>query len=249
MSLDVFKGFDYEPNEIENEIFLSDVPLQLMEENIKLQFQEPLEHRKNDLVQTFLNNFIYTKNTMTEDDEYDVENINAKFISFMCEMFSTYLGIGLPTIEDMSEEQQQELIHYIYRFFIINIKRNFVNLILNYIEENKEYICENLPKKKDVTVLSLKKVVTDIDDITIISNLPEVIKNIFNDPTIHDVETFLSMCEFGESNLEAEYINEHYDSFDITGDFTEKYCDMIDEDFKVNIECRVRNKILKKYKK
>ena len=34
MSLDAFKGFDYEPNELDNEIFLSDVPLQLMEENI-----------------------------------------------------------------------------------------------------------------------------------------------------------------------------------------------------------------------
>lgn len=249
MSLDAFKGFDYEPNELENEIFLSDVPLQLMEENIKLQFEEPMEHRKNDLVQTYLNNFIYTKNTMTEDDDEDVDNINMKFISFMCEMFDTYLGIGLPHIEELSDEDQQELLHYIYRFFIINIKKNFVNLIMNYIEDNKEFICTNLPRKKDVTFLSLKKVVTDPDDIVILSNLPEVMKNIFEDSVIHDVETFLSMCEYGESNLEAEYINEHYDSFDITGDFTEKYCNMIDDDFKVNIECRVRNKILKSYKK
>ena len=57
----------------------------------------------------------------------------------------------------------------------------------------------------------------------------------------------MELCVRGESNLEAEYIDEKYDSFDITGNFTEKYCGMVDNDFKVTIECKVRNKLISKY--
>lgn len=247
MSLNVFKGFDYEPNDMEMEIFLSDVPLKLMEQNIKLQFDDPVEHRKNDLVQTYLNSYKYTKQEMTEDDEEEIDNLSDEFLSFMIETFRVYLGIGFPTIEEMAEEDQYDLIHFVYRFFIMNIKRNFVNIVLNYIENNKQVLVSELPRKKDVATISLSKVVTDDSDLVILSNLEDVINLIFDDPELYDVENFLELCVRGESNLEAEYIDEKYDSFDITGNFTEKYCGMVDNDFKVTIECKVRNKLISKY--
>ena len=182
MSLNVFKGFDYEPNDMEMEIFLSDVPLKLMEQNIKLQFDDPVEHRKNDLVQTYLNSYKYTKQEMTEDDEEEVDNLNDEFLSFMIETFRVYLGIGFPTIEEMAEEDQYDLIHFVYRFFIMNIKRNFVNIVLNYIENNKQVLVSELPRKKDVATISLSKVVTDDSDLVILSNLEDVINLIFDDP-------------------------------------------------------------------
>ena len=86
----MFKGFEYEPNEMEMEIFLSDVPLKLMEENIKLQFDDPVEHRKNDLVQTYINSYKYTKDEMTIDDEDTVNDLSDEFLSFMLETFRVY---------------------------------------------------------------------------------------------------------------------------------------------------------------
>lgn len=247
MSLNVFKGFEYEPNEMEMEIFLSDVPLKLMEENIKLQFDDPVEHRKNDLVQTYINSYKYTKEEMTIDDEDTVNDLSDEFLSFMLETFRVYLGIGFPAIEDLSENDQYDLIHYVYRFFIMNIKRNFVNIVLNYIEKYKDKLVSELPKKKDVATLSLSKIVDDEDDLIILSNLEDVINIIFEDPELYDVENFLELCARGESNLEVEYIDEKYDSLDVTGNFTEKYCAMVDNDFKVTIECKVRNKLISKY--
>ena len=63
------------------------------------------------------------------------------------------------------------------------------------------------------------------------------------------VTDFLNYASLDKPNLEAEFISEKYDTCDITGNFVEQYCEMLNEDFLVEIECKVRNKILKKYRK
>lgn len=246
-SLNEFKDYNYEPNDVESEIFLSDVPLSLMMETIRSQFDDPMEYRKNDYVQSFLNKYNFTKEEMTEDDDEEVDELYTKFISFMESIFKEYLGIGLPTLDDDSEEDQEELIHFIYRYFMIGIRKNFVNLIFNYIEEHKVTIADNIEKKRDVTTLSLKRNVTDENDITILSNLSEVINDILD--TEFTIDEFFKYSRTDESQLEIDFASDKYDSCDITGNFVSKYCSMVDEDLKVEIECKVRNKILKKYKK
>lgn len=247
-NVNIFEGFDYEPNDIDDEIFLSEIPLSLLKENIKTQFEDPMEYRKIDYVQSFLNKYQFSmENINDDDDQADLENIHVEFISFMRDMFRVYLGLGFPNLEDMDEESQEELIHFTYRYFIINIKKNFVNVILNSLNENKRSICDALPKKKDVTSLSLKRNVTDEDDLTIISNISDAIDMVLI--TSSSITKFLEQCSIDEPSLEAEYISDKYDSCDITGNFIEKYIDMLDDSFKVEIECKVRNKILKKYNK
>ena len=247
MPLGVFEGFDYDPNTIESETFLSEVPLSLIEETITSQFDNPLDNRKNDLVQSFLNKYIFTKENMLVDEEEDVDELYTHFLSFMRNIFRERLGIGLPNIEEMDEEDQMELIHFIYRFFIINIKKNFVNVILNYIDEHANAICKEFELKKDVTAIALKKYVDDDIDLTIISNIGDVIKYILDSEI--SVTDFLNYASLDKPNLEAEFISEKYDTCDITGNFVEQYCEMLNEDFLVEIECKVRNKILKKYRK
>ena len=36
--------FDYTPNDIDTELFLSEIPLSLLKENIKVQFENPLDY-------------------------------------------------------------------------------------------------------------------------------------------------------------------------------------------------------------
>ena len=245
--LNEFNEYEYEPNDVENEMFWSDLPLSLFLETIRSQFEEPMEYRKNDYVQSFFNKFYFTKSEMTEDDEEEVEELYTKFISHMEALFKEYLGIGLPTIDDAGEEEQKELIHYVYRYFIINIRKNFVNLIYNYIEDRKEGICDSIEKKKDVTSLSLKKNVTDENDIVILANLSEVVSDILDeDFTIDD---FFKYSKTESTELEIEFVSDAYDQCEITGNFVPYYTKMVDDDLKVEIECKVRNKILKKYKK
>ena len=246
-NLNEFNSYGYVPNDVENEIFLSELPLDLFLETIRSQFEEPMEYRKIDYVQSFFNKFYFTKDEMTEDDEEEIEELYIKFISFMGSLFKEFLGIGLPTLDDEGEEEQKELIHYIYRYFIMNIRKNFVNLIYNYIEDRKDRFCDSLERKKDVTSLSLKKNVTDENDIVVLSNLSEIISDILDEEFA--IDDFFKYSRTDSTELEIDFVSDKYDTCDITGNFVPYYTKMVDEDLKVEIECKVRNKILKKYKK
>ena len=246
-NLNEFNDYGYNPNEVDSEIFLSDIPLSLMKETIRNQFEEPLEYRKNDYLQTFFNKYEFTKENMTEDDEEEVEELYSGFISFMEEIFKEFLGIGIPNLDDMSEEEQEEIIRFIYRYFIIDIRKNFVNVIYNYIKERKEKIAERMDKKKDVTYLSLKKYVDDEDEIVILSNLGEVINDILSEE--FTIDEFFKYSRTDKNELEIDFVSDRYDTCAITGNFVSHYINMVDEELKMEIECKVRNKILKKYKK
>lgn len=249
MNLEVFRGLEYEPQDVESEVLLSDLPLDIITGSIETQFNDPMEYRKNDFVQSFITKYQVTKENIEDDEEAEeLQHVYDKFISFMENIFHEKLGLGLPELDDMGENDQLELIHYIYRFFIINIKKNFIIYILNYIEENKEELANSLPKKKDVTTSSLKQAITDPDDLTIIVSIAEAIQTILSDEDA-TVENFLEGSRGDDANLENDYISEAYDEFKINGNFVMNYFKMATEDFRVEVECKVRNKILKKYRK
>ena len=249
MNLEMLRGLEYEPQDAESEVLLSDLPLDIITGSIETQFNDPMEYRKNDFVQSFITKYQVTKENIEDEDEAEeLQEVYDKFISFMENIFHEKLGLGLPELDDMGEDDQLELIHYIYRFFIINIKKNFTIYILNYIEEHKEDLAASLPKKKDVSTSSLKQAVTDPDDLTIVVSIAEAIHMILSDEDV-TVEKFLEGSRGEDANLENEYISEAYDEFKINGNFVMNYFKMATEDFRVEVECKVRNKILKKYRK
>lgn len=243
----------YEPNEIESDMLLSEMPLSLMKENIIAQFEDPLEYRKKDHITTFLNMYEYSKENadLSEDEEMDnVIELRDDFYSFMQKLFKDYLNIGFVDFDDESEEDQDNLIHFTYRYFIMNIKKNFVSYILNWIEDHKEVLMDaDDDKKKDVTSMSFKKEITDPTDIYILSNLSDIIDMTLNE-LVEDVliDEFFEKCG-DEDCLETRIVSNAFENMKITGNFVEKYVDMLDSDFKSEIESKVRNKILKRYKK
>lgn len=245
----LYSDYEYEPTSIETEIFLSSMPISIMEDNIKAQFKNPLEYRKVDYVHSFFRNYRYgIENVETEEEQIEMEEFRDQFIHFMCDIFHRALDIGLPDIEDKDKEEQEELIRFTYRFFITNIKKNFVNFILNYIDSHKKSLCENAQRKKDISSLSLKKEIDDVEDILILSNLSDVIDSILTDDKI-TVSEFIKYSDRKRPSFETIYIEEKYEDFSITGNFIEKYVSMLSDDFKVEIEQRVRNHILKQHKK
>ena len=243
----------YEPNEIDSDVLLSEMPLSLMKENIISQFEDPLEYRKKDHITTFLNMYQYSKENANiyEDEEMDnVIELRDDFYTFMQKLFKDYLNIGFVNFDDKSEEEQDNLIHFVYRFFIMNIKKNFVGYILNWIDDHRDILMDvDGDKKKDVTSMSFKKEITDPIDIYILSNLSNLIDMIL-DELVEDVliDDFFEKCS-DEDCLETRFVSNTFDETDISGNFLEKYVDMLDVDFKSEIESKIRNKILKKYKK
>lgn len=250
MNLEMFRGFEYEPQDAENEVLLADLPLDIIIGSIQTQFNDPMEYRKNDFVQSFITRYLVSKeNVEDEDDAKELEDCYDKFVSFMENIFHEKLGLGIPELDDMSEADQLELIHYIYRFFVINIKKNFSIYILNYIDEHKEELAEVLPKKKDVSTSSLKQAVTDPDELTIIVSIADAIDLILSDENV-TVDKFLEGSRGDDDgNLENDYISEAYENFKINGNFVMNYFNMATDEFRIEVECKVRNKILRKYRK
>lgn len=244
-------AFDYEPTELDDEIFLSQVPLQLIENSIEQQFEDPLEYRKKDYIQSFITKYDYSKEYMEDEDELvQLDLFHEEFLSFLEKIFEEKLNIGFVDLDEMDEEDQHELIHLTYRFFIKNIKKNFVNVVRNYIEENRKELQSSFEKKKDVTSLTFKTEIDDETDVIILANLIEIIHNILDFVKENcDVDDFLKLCQDDEVILELEYVKSAYDRTDITGNFVELYVDMVDETFISDIQSKIRNKILKKYPK
>ena len=237
----------YTANEIENEIFLSSIPLNLIEEAIKTQFDDPLEYRKTDYVQSFLNKYKFSLDNMYEGDQLELDELHDDFIVFMKNIFYEYLAIGMPNVEDMPEDDQHRLIHYTYRYFITNIKKNFTNLITNYIDKNRNDIASIFVKKKDVIYLNFKAEIDDEFDVLVLSNLSSIIEHILVED--YDIDTFLELTTSDELSVELEFVKAQFDDFTLTGNFIQSYIAMVDSYFRNELESKVRHKILKKYPK
>lgn len=240
-----YSEFIYEPSDINDEMFLSDIPVEILEGSIQNQFESPWEHRKKDYVQTFITKYVISKDNMYEEELEALEMLNEHFISFMMRSFDHYLEIAFNDIDNLDVDDQHELIHLTYRFFIKNIKKNFTNLIINYINENKRDISEMFPKKKDVTSILFKSEIDDEYDVIILSNLKNIIREILS--IDFGVDEFLDLCQGDANSLENEFVREKFEDFTLVGNFVEKYIQMLDADALFDIESKIRNRILKKY--
>ena len=244
--------FDYEPNDIDSDEFISELPVSLMKENVKSQFKDPLEYRKRDYIQTFIGMYKTCEENLDAYEETDADTLYAardEFYEYIQQLLRKYLSIGFNDWELLSRDDQDELIHYVYRFFIINMKKNFTYFIFNYINAHRgEFLPEGDENKgRDVTSLSLKKDVTNPEDVYILANLKDVINDILSKEIT--VDEFLFLCDSDESCLETRFVTSKYNKFVITGNFVENYIEMLDDEFLFELEVKIRNKILKRYKK
>ena len=182
--------YEFEPTPSDAEIFLSDEPINLLKQHIRSQFTDPMNY-KFDYVGSYIESFrMSVLQVETDDDENGLERMNDDFVRFMLNIFEKYLGLGFPDFEEKSYEEQHDILHMTYRYFIVNIKHNFSSFCLNYILRNKKELSENQPKKKDVSSLNLKRDGIEADDIVIISNLYDIIQNIIFGQD-HDVDEFI----------------------------------------------------------
>lgn len=237
----------YEPGSMEDDVFLSDVPVSLILESIKGQFDDPTSDIKTDYVSTFIDTWYYSKEECEDEDEVrQLYQIRTNFYVEMMKLFRETLNLGFPNIDDISDEGvQDDLIKFTYRYFILHIRKNFSHLVQNYIEKNRDEILSICDKKKDVTTLAYKKDIEDPDDLLILSNIPEIVDYVLDKD--FDVDEFLKLS-MGKHDYECEYVDGAYDDFQITGNFVEPYTNFVDNTFKSELIDKVRTKYFKKIK-
>ena len=184
-----------------DEIILSEIPLNLIMESIKSQFDNPEDYRKNDYVQKFLKKYQYSLDNLRDDEEESIYELHDKFLLFIKNIFYNVLNIGFSGIEDYNEDDQHELIHLSYKFFINNIKKNFVNFVYNIINTDRDLVLQVCEKKKDVISLNFKNEIDDEYDILVLSNLSKIIDFILSQS--YTVDEFFEKCE--PDSLVVEY--------------------------------------------
>ena len=242
---------DYAMLEEDDSVFLNAIPLSILKDSIETQFREPFEYRKKDYVMEYIKKYNYRKENPDEIDEEleSLETLHDEFIVFMGKTFDKFLDIGFVDLLDTSVEEQCDIIHRTYRYFIKNIKKNFTLLIKNEIDENKDEIIYNIDKKKDVTYKAFKREIDDEEYVLVLSNLDIVIEKII-DKVIkkYSVDKFLEMTDPEEYDPDFEFVKRAYgDDNLLVGNFVEKYCNMLDPIAIIGIESKVRNYILKKF--
>lgn len=242
----------YQPANLNSEMMLSKMPLEVLEDNIENQFKEPLEYHKIDYLTNFITRYKYTKGQIEllegedQDDEKEaLDYLRRDFVNFMDQIFDLYLDISFPELEDMPEDDQDEILHFTYRFFIVNIKHNFENVIINYIEKHKKDICGLVQKKKDAFTMACRKDIYDPNDVLILSNLNDILSYILTRE--FTVEEFFELTELDEPSLEKYMVDGWYDKGLVVGNFLTKYFRMLTKPFRIELECSVRNHILSQY--
>lgn len=234
----------YEPGSMEDDIFLSDVPPSVMLESIKTQFDDPSLDNKTDYVTTFIDTYESSKEECEdEDEEKQLREIKNKFYAEIRHLFRDNLNLGFPDFEDLSESEQDGLIRFSYRYFILHMKKNFSHLVQNYIDKYKDEVLGICEKKKDVTTLAYKKDISDPNDLLILSNIPAIVRHVL--AVEFDVDEFLELS-MGKHDYECEYVNQAYDDVRITGNFIEQYMNQIDQTMISDIADKVRSKIFKR---
>ena len=245
----VYLDDDYE----DSDSFLSEVPVNLLKESLINQFNSPSKYNSVDVVKAFIQNYKYTKAQAEEDEvEYDLvdaEKTRSEFIGFLVMLFKERFGIGMPNIGDASEDDQDELLHFTYRFFIINIKKNFVSVLFNYVVNHADELKNIGGRAKDISTIAYKK---ELDEpyIQIISNLGDIISHIFevikNEFT---VDEFLNYCDMTIPCLETQLVSSAFDEDRLTGNFIEKYMDAVSKTLRFDIEVKVRNLLFNQFRK
>lgn len=226
--------------------FLSQVPLALIEENINIQFENPDNYRM-DYVSEFIRSYLYSMRIVEDVDEKDsVEQLKDEFVDFMENAFTKRLGIGIENLEELGAESALNTVLFTYRFFVLNVRKNYLNFIYNYIQKNRVELVSKLPRKKDITSQAFKKTI-DEDDVIILANLSKAIEICLYDERV-DIDEFLTLCAGSTNSLEAEFVLDKFNNFEMTGNFLPRYRRMLKDSMKVRIEAEIRNRILKKYR-
>lgn len=233
MKLIDFNNSDYEPSpETEDTTALTMNSLNIIKDSIRMQFNDPSGYGKIDAVENFIIRYNSTLREISDDfDEEEqaiVRDIHRDFISFMEAVFKDKLKIGIPDLDDMSQDAQDMMIHYLYRFFITNIRQNMLNFIKSYIKKNKSALAQILPNTNTASSKRFSNIMNDAEIVKICANIDDVVKLAMTDKEV-TVSEFLEMCKAKEDDLEREFVDSQYDKAGITGNFVNRYRKMLPE--------------------
>jgi hypothetical protein len=209
---DYINGFDIER-------ILGDLPLDIIKENIKSQIDDPLTFMTNHCDQVY-ETLDEAMDELGHIDEYryEINEMRDDFNSFLVTELDTRFSLGID-LDNLQTYEMEEIGKYSYEFFVVDLKRNITNFLMNYICLNKSYLASLFTdeyKRKDVTTTNMKKLTKNKDDVVILANIISVIYNILDLEL--DPEDFMELA-VEPGDYAGEAVKEYVRSFKIANNF------------------------------
>ena len=209
---DYINGFDIER-------ILGDLPIDIIKENIKSQIDDPLSFMTNHCDQVY-ETLDEAMDEIGHIDEYryELNEIRDDFNSFLVTELDSRFSLGID-LDNLQTYEMEDIGKNAYEFFVVDLKKNITNFLMNYICLNKNYLASLFTdeyKRKDVTTSNMKKLTKNRDDVVILSNIISVIYNILDVEL--DPEDFMEMA-VEPGDYAGESVKEYVRSFKIANNF------------------------------
>lgn len=242
--------------------YLNSATVELMIEYLKEQINSPYDYQSKNYVDDFIGNYNFSKNAIMTDYEncegieteelndalLDLEKDRNKFVNVYLNLLYEKLSIGFNDFEERTEDFQNNIMSIVYKYFILNIKRNYKNLCLTYIMEHKEKLAKAYKCSGNITSMIQKRRLSSIDSdyLVILSSLKDIIRDAISAP--YDINEFvLATFGFDPPEYDQVLIKELIDKDIITGNFVPMYLDLVPSSLLDNIEFNIRYEILNKF--
>lgn len=230
-------------SEHEDKGIFENLPVPLLMENIIGQINDPLSSIVDNL-----SPFINQLNDVFEEyqENGDIRPYLYEFTSNLITDLNLELSSGLDLGIDIREgeiEESLSIIYAIYDSLILKYRRNLTVFFYKYIQENKDtiitdYATRDYSKSKDITSTTMRTYnITDQSILSIICNIPLIIKDICSNFTI-EPEEFLEYS--GVIKFESgSRVYEWFKSGRICGTFVNAYFEKLLDEYE-----DVRNEIV-----
>lgn len=237
-------------SDFETDMLISEMPIELIKENIADQIRLPLSTRTNFI--SVLEDSYKMIDNLTEGNPDEREkllnSIRDFFVFTLTTMDEVYgLDIDIDLID--SDDELINKTTSIYNFLILRYKKNMYEFLYTFIKKNRKYIIEqfqDVAKKKDITSIALKKQIKNKDVILLISNLSTIIKYILSLDI--EAEEFINYS-CSDDYYEGIVVLNMVQSGEISGKFVDTYTSFIIDEYDSvldEIQNEVKIKILNK---
>lgn len=211
---------------------LSDLPIDLIRENIFKQIEEP--HNETNNIEIVLEKLEYVTSIYQDQDTlFQVKDVKQEFLYSILNHICKEYDLDCNVDEDDLDELE-EITCALYDALIIHYKKNMSKFFLNYILDNKDDLVKEYQEfieKRDLSGLSYKESNTNLlpDDYIILVSLPLIMKSIYDLNRDVDPEYFLkisgcSLLYSGSTVLEA------FESGTVYGSFVNKYMNLLTDE-------------------
>jgi len=245
----------FQPTETDREDLLSKLSDDVLMANIDEQLNGVMINSvsHNNMLSIFEERLQFISQFYPEDENMleRCKNIKKNIYKKIYESITTRFSITSELGEDLDRDSFYFYTRELYNFFILKYKTNLINFFVSYLYSNKKELIkefDNDEEKKDLMYRSLKKTLSNNDDVLLLYYMETIIENFTQN---HDepefiIEEIISTEEYEATNFSMkELLLENKFNTSLEKMFIEEFFKpLLDEELKYDMYSNIRNDLV-----